>query len=80
MGTGVNGMQTKSCRAYFVEFDWSPAVNQQAEARLQRLGQVNPVTIDYVVGQDGLDTYILETVLTKLNIIAQILGEGEDHG
>lgn len=54
--------------AYFVGFDWTPAMNLQAEARLHRIGQTNPVYVRYFVHRDSVDEYVLAALNRKTAI------------
>lgn len=57
----------------FVEREWSPAAEEQAEARLHRLGQKNAVTAWYLVAQDTLDMHMDAVIETKRKVFKDIL-------
>jgi SNF2 family DNA or RNA helicase len=42
----------------FAEMDWSPAIHQQAEDRLHRIGQKNTVFAYYLIGNGTLDDHV----------------------
>ncbi len=63
MGVGFNF--TKATRVFFAEYDWTPAVNDQASDRPHRIGQTNTVYVQYAVYQNSLDKRILEKLFTK---------------
>jgi SNF2 family DNA or RNA helicase len=56
MAGGVGLTLTAADTAIFAEEDWTPANNEQAEDRLHRIGQQNPVTIIQVRTADSVDT------------------------
>lgn len=57
----------------FVEREWSPAAEEQAEARLHRLGQKNAVTAWYLVAQDTLDMHMDAVIETKRKVFKDVL-------
>lgn len=63
---------TAATRAVFVEFDWTPGVNQQAMDRAHRIGQTKSVLVQYVVYKDSLDKLVIETLLRKRKSIEHI--------
>jgi SWI/SNF-related matrix-associated actin-dependent regulator 1 of chromatin subfamily A len=68
---GIGHTLTRSCNAIFIDLDFTPANNLQAEDRLLRIGQKNAVNIIQVVGDD-----IVERRLNKiLNDKAALIGE-----
>lgn len=71
---GVAITLTKSCMALFVDLEWTPAANSQAEDRLLRIGQERPVTIYRAVAQHPVD----ERVETLLRIKAETLKASVD--
>lgn len=65
MGVGLT--LTKATRVIFVEFDWVPGVNEQAEDRTHRIGQKNTVLVHYLVYENSIDKAVIETLLRKRN-------------
>ena len=70
---GVGYTLTKATRAIFVEYDWTPGVNDQASDRIHRIGQKSSVLVQYVVYKDSLDKRVLEGVLRKRASVNKIL-------
>ena len=59
----------------FAELDWSPSVHRQAEDRLHRIGQKNPVVCHYLIGRGTFDDVIGQTVVRKNLDISGVMGE-----
>jgi len=57
----------------FVERQWTPADEEQLEARLHRNGQKNPVTSHYLVARDTVDERLDEIVRTKRSQFANLI-------
>lgn len=75
---GVGLTLTRADTAIFVERDWVPAINTQAEDRLHRIGQENPVSILVIEARDTIDVNkIAPTNRLKELIAAQVLGDQE---
>jgi SNF2 family DNA or RNA helicase len=73
MGLGVT--LTAGTRAIFVEQDWTPAILEQAEARLHRIGQTSNVLSQYLVIRNTIDEKIMSLVISKMEIIEETLKE-----
>lgn len=64
-GAGIDGMQ-KVCRTVVVaELDWSPGVIEQDVGRVYRDGQTDPVTVYFMVTDEGSDPVVSETLGLK---------------
>lgn len=64
-GAGLDGLQ-KVCRTVvFGELDWSPGVHEQAECRVFRDGQSDPVSAYYLVSDSGSDPILSDTLGIK---------------
>jgi len=67
---GVGLTLTRAWKAVFVDLDWTPAANMQAEDRLCRIGQENPhVEIVHIVSDHPLDQRVMELLTAKTTII-----------
>lgn len=83
---GAEGVTlTAASDVLFLEADWTPGRNQQAEDRAHRIGQNESVTCWYSVGclpdgRETIDRAIFDTVSGKSTIITQLLGDGATEG
>lgn len=73
MGLGIT--LTAGTRAIFVEQDWTPAILEQAEARLHRIGQTSNVLSQYLVIRNTIDEKIMSLVISKMEVIEETLKE-----
>lgn len=83
MAAGVGLTLTAASHVVFAEMDWVPGNNVQAEDRVHRIGQGDPVTIHYLAIEGSLDAHILRTWLAKEGTIHKILDaqpEAKDAG
>jgi len=60
---GIN--LTRAKYVIFAELDWSPAIHQQAEDRLHRIGQKNTVFAYYLIGKGTLDDHVANVLVDK---------------
>lgn len=75
IGIGVDGLQKVSNRVVFAESDWSPAILQQAIARLNRIGQrASTVFVDFLISEGTIEEDIDFAILRKTESIDQIVG------
>lgn len=66
---GVAITLTKACNAIFVDRDWTPALNLQAEDRIYRIGQDRPVLITQLIAERSLDYRVEEIISHKTKVI-----------
>jgi len=59
----------------FVELYWTPAILQQAEDRIHRIGQDNNVNIYYIIGRNTIDEYMWELLERKERIVKEATGK-----
>ncbi|EQD35623.1 SNF2-related protein, partial [mine drainage metagenome] len=64
-GVGVDGLQGCSSLCVVGELDWSPGVQEQAIGRVWRDGQTKPVTVYYMLSEEGSDPYMAEVLDLK---------------
>jgi SNF2 family DNA or RNA helicase len=62
-GTGLT--LTRASRFLFVDLDWNPAQNAQAEDRIHRIGQERPCTIVTLVGDCWIERRVLDLCRSK---------------
>lgn len=62
---GVGLTLTAATTAVFLDKHWSPAINVQAQDRLHRVGQTEPVTIVELLTCGSIDEYVESIVGTK---------------
>lgn len=72
MGVGLT--LTAATRVIFTEFSWVPAENEQAEDRIHRIGQLNSCLIQYLVVEDSIDEWQLDSIMKKQENIKKIVG------
>lgn len=72
-GAGVDGLQHHCSVAVFGELDWSPGIHQQVIWRLDREGQLNPVTVFFLVVDEGSDPLIMDVIGIKSSEATQIV-------
>ena len=66
---GVAITLTRAWQALFVDRDWKPTANLQAEDRLLRIGQTKCVRITTLVADHPLDQRVTEVLLRKMRLI-----------
>jgi len=71
---GIGITLTRADTADFLDRTWSPALNQQAEDRLHRIGQKNAVEIRDYVARDTVDLGRLQRLEMKWDWIKRLLG------
>lgn len=59
----------------FVDRDWSPALNAQAEDRLHRIGQKNAVQVIDIIAKDTIDRGRHQMLELKYSWIKKLLGD-----
>jgi SWI/SNF-related matrix-associated actin-dependent regulator 1 of chromatin subfamily A len=71
---GVDGLQHVASTAIFHALDYVPIKLAQMEARLHRIGQSQPVTAVYLAMEDSADSFVVNTVLDKLDAWKATMG------
>jgi len=66
---GVAITLTKASNALFVDLEWTPALNSQAEDRVCRIGQTRGVVITTLISNHLLDQRISELLANKRELI-----------
>ena len=73
-GTGVDGLQFASSTVGFIELPWHAADCDQAEDRLNRIGQTKSVTSFFFLGQNTIDEHIYDIIESKRSMADAITG------
>jgi hypothetical protein len=76
-GEGLNGLQEVCSVIVFGELDWSPQVHEQCIGRLQRDGQMGPITAVYLYAGGGSDPVIAKTLGIKKAQSEGIINAGQ---
>jgi len=71
-GEGIDLYRASS--VIFVEREWNSGKEMQAEARLHRIGQNNPVVATYLVLTDTIDEKISKLIESKRSVFNDIIG------
>ena len=69
-GVGLN--LTAATHVIFQDLDWVPANHLQAEDRCYRIGQDKQVTVEYLLANGTLDTYIARLLEAKLKLVQAV--------
>lgn len=64
----------------FAELTYDPTELLQAESRLHRSGQLNPVYIEYVIQKGSIDELVAANIVAKLSVLEGVVGKSEDTG
>ncbi|MBE3122231.1 MAG: DEAD/DEAH box helicase [Thermoplasmata archaeon] len=75
-GTGLN-LQRARC-VVFGELDWSPAIHDQCESRVHRIGVKDSVLCYYLTCNAGTDQHMMETLGLKTSQFINIMGDREE--
>lgn len=67
---GVAITLTRACNVIFNDPEWVPALNEQGEDRVYRIGQSKPCTATYLVADHPIDELIQRCLTRKRKIIA----------
>jgi len=68
-GVGIDGLQRASHEVIFVDLDWTPGMNQQAEDRVCRIGQDRGVIITTMIADHILDQKVISLLAAKTRVI-----------
>ncbi|MBE0573342.1 DEAD/DEAH box helicase, partial [Candidatus Dojkabacteria bacterium] len=69
-GEGINLFAANTL--VFVEREWNPGKEEQIMGRLHRIGQVNPVTVHYIIAKNTIDERIHKIIETKSAVLGQV--------
>lgn len=74
---GLGITLTAASVVVFVELDWTPAAMMQAEDRLHRIGQVNPVLVQHLVIDGSIDQKMAAILVDKQAMMDAALDGGK---
>jgi SNF2 family DNA or RNA helicase len=72
---GIGITLTRANKVIFFDRGWVPAFNLQAEDRLHRIGQINPVQVIDLMARNTLDFGRVQGINTKWTNIQKMLGD-----
>lgn len=72
---GVGVTLTASSTVVFLDRSWSPAMNEQAEDRLHRIGQANTVQVVDIMAKQTVDQGRLQRLETRAGWLRKLLGD-----
>jgi len=65
---------TASSTVLFLELGWTPSEHNQAEDRVNRIGQTdNKINVYYILGKNTVDQYIWDIIEKKRKVIGKIM-------
>jgi len=71
---GVGITLTRAAHAVFVDLDWVPAANSQAEDRICRIGQTRGCIIHRIIADHPVDAWVTRALARKQAIIEASMG------
>lgn len=77
-GYGVDGLQNVCDTALFVEMSYVPNEIKQAIDRLNRMGQKNPVQVQFLVAEKSIDEDLIDSLAGKAKNINIIMDEQKE--
>lgn len=78
-GMGINGLQKVCAHGVFHELDWVPALMDQAEARLHRIGQDDSVLFQHLVIAGSIDANLASKCVEKQRMADEALDKDRDR-
>jgi len=63
---------TRATNVCFLELEWTPALHDQAEDRLHRIGQKDAVTAWYLLAADTIDETMARLIERKRSLVASV--------
>lgn len=72
-GAGVDGLQDRCSTVIFGELDWSPGIHHQCIGRVDREGQKQPVSVFFLVTNDGSDPPMMDVLGLKASEASNIV-------
>jgi SNF2 family DNA or RNA helicase len=63
---------TRATNVCFLELEWTPAIHDQAEDRVHRIGQHDAVTAWYLLAADTIDETMARLIERKRDLVAAV--------
>ena len=79
MAAGTGLTLTKASTVVFGELYWVPGVMLQAEDRVHRLSQSQPVDIYHLLGKNTLDDRVYNNLIEKLKTLDALVDNRKDR-
>jgi SNF2 family DNA or RNA helicase len=70
---------TRASNVAFLDLEWTPAMHDQAEDRLHRIGQQDAVTAWYLLAAETIDETMIELIAKKRGIVAAVTDGRRDE-
>lgn len=70
---GTDGLQSVCSDLIMMERQWNPANEEQAESRLERIGQAKSIAANYMIAIGTVDEYLTKLVEQKRAMIAETM-------
>ena len=70
---------TRASNVAFLDLEWSPAMHDQAEDRLHRIGQRDAVTAWYLLAAESIDESMAEVLARKRGIVGAVTDGRRDE-
>jgi hypothetical protein len=72
MGVGLT--LTAACHVVFIDRDWTPAMNKQAEDRVCRIGQTRGTVVVDIVSDNNTDQVVTKVLQRKIRLLESTFG------
>ena len=70
---------TRASHVAFLDLEWTPAMHDQAEDRLHRIGQRDAVTAWYLLAAETIDETMIELISRKRGIVGAVTDGRRDE-
>jgi SWI/SNF-related matrix-associated actin-dependent regulator 1 of chromatin subfamily A len=77
-GTGIDGLQNSISVGIMHSLDYVPIKMAQAEGRIDRIGQKEPVMWYYLAMKDSMDSLTVRTIVSKMDQTRAVMGQREN--
>lgn len=74
---GVGITLTRASTIFFLDREWNPAINDQAEDRLHRTGQKNNVLVVDLIAKNTVESYVWKLLRKKQDLFDEVINVRE---